>query len=115
MRKKVVIIVGLVLLGLVIPFILMPGGTALAGQVVSGHYYLGSHGHFREVSQSIFVLSAILSASIGLVLPVYATVFTMWRESSKPTGNRWLWLAPLFFSLLGLTLFFSSLRCLSWT
>ena len=112
MRKTIVIIIGLVLLGLVIPFALMPGGTALAGQVMDGHYYLGSHGHFREVSRGIYVLSALLSASIGMVLPIYAFVFTMWRESRKATGNRWFWLGSLFFSLLGLTLLFSSVRCL---
>ena len=114
MSKKVPIIVGLILAGLVISFVLMPGGSALAGKAASGHYYLGSHGHFREVSQRIYVLSALLSTAIGLVLPVYATVFTMWRESSKPTGNRWLWLGPLFALLLGLTLSFSSIQRITW-
>src|SRR5450631_1813970 len=113
MSKKLVIITGLVLLGLVIPFALMSGGTALNGQVIGGHYYLGSHGHFREVSPGIYFFSAILSATIGVVLPIYAFVFTTWQESRKPTSNRWWWLGPLLASLFGLILLFSSVRCLT--
>jgi hypothetical protein len=114
MSKKLPISFGVVLAVLAISFILIPGGTALSGKVESGHYYLGSHGHFQETSRSLFMLSAFLSAAIGLVLPAYATILTIWRESRKPTGNRWLWLGPIFISLFGLGLFFSSIRCLSW-
>src|SRR5476651_1102407 len=106
MSKKFPIIVGLILVAVAIPLVALPGGSALNGKAVSGPYYLGSHGHFRAVSLSIYVLSALSSAAVGLVLPVYAAVFTIWRESRKPTHNRWVWLGPLFFSLLGLTLFF---------
>ncbi|HEY3762201.1 MAG TPA: hypothetical protein VGN23_10695 [Verrucomicrobiae bacterium] len=105
---------GVILFALVVSFCLMPGGFALGGKVSSGHYYLGSHGHYREVSRNIFVLSALLGIGIGFMLPVYAIVFTMWRESVKPSGNRRIWLRLFAISLAGLMLLFMSIRCLMW-
>ena len=33
------------------------GGDAVNGKIDSGHYYLGSHGHYTEVSQRVFTYS----------------------------------------------------------
>ena len=113
MHKSLPIIVGSVLAGIVILFVAIPGGSAVNGNIVSGHYYLGSHGHYREVSRRIYGLSALSSAAIGLMIPLFVSVMTIWKESRKPSFNRWFWLGPLFALLLGLTLFFSSIRCVT--
>lgn len=34
------------------------GGDALNGRVSAGHYYLGNHGSYTEVSRSVFIYSA---------------------------------------------------------
>src|SRR6187397_35411 len=34
------------------------GGDAFSGRIEAGHYYLGSHGTYTEVSQRVFVYSA---------------------------------------------------------
>lgn len=46
------------------------GGSAFAGRIEGGHYFLGDHGSYTEVSRTVFVWSAIhtTSAILGLVL-----------------------------------------------
>ena len=46
------------------------GGDALSGKSGHGHFYLGNHGTFTEVSHAVFVYSLChaYSALLGLVL-----------------------------------------------
>lgn len=50
----------------------MLGGSASAGKIEGGRYYLGSHGSFVETSQTLYVLSYCHGISgylgIGLIL-----------------------------------------------
>lgn len=42
------------------------GGDALGGKIEGGHFYLGNHGRFREVSRSGYLASACGMAFWGL-------------------------------------------------
>jgi len=115
MSKSAPIIVGLLWVSTGILFFahgMISGGAAITGKVVSGHFFLGSHGNYPEVSRGVYVLSAFLSALFGLCLPVFAGVMT-WRESHKPTFNPLVWIGPVFALVAGLALCFSSVRCIA--
>lgn len=53
---------------------LILGGDALSGKTEQGHYYLGDHGVFTEVSRTIFIYSAChaYSALLGMIAFVWA-------------------------------------------
>jgi len=44
-------------------------GDALSGKISAGHYFLGSHGHFSEVTREIYTFSMWhgYSAFLGLL------------------------------------------------
>jgi hypothetical protein len=48
------------------------GGDALNGHVINGHYFLGSHGHYTEVSQKLFQYSRWHATSIFVTHPIGA-------------------------------------------
>jgi hypothetical protein len=53
---------------------LILGGDALRGKVEQGHYYLGNHGVFTQVSHTIFIYSAChaYSALLGMIAFIWA-------------------------------------------
>jgi hypothetical protein len=62
------------------------GGDAVNGKAVEGHFYLGSHGHFREVSEAIFeysklhVSSLFITHPLGMLLGLIAGIEFMKRN-----------------------------------
>jgi hypothetical protein len=92
-------------------FSLVTGGAAITGRIAAGHFYLGSHGNFPEVSRFIYLTSAILSTAFGLSLPIFAGVMT-WRESRKPAFNRFLWVGAFIALAAGLAFCYTSFRCI---
>jgi hypothetical protein len=46
------------------------GGDALNGKIVDGHFFLGSHGHFTEVTQAVFNYSAWHARSVFFTHPL---------------------------------------------
>jgi hypothetical protein len=40
------------------------GGDAVNGKIADGHYYLGSHGHYTEVSAGVFTYSRLHTYSV---------------------------------------------------
>ena len=50
------------------------GGDALNGHVDGGHYFVGSHHHFTEVSRAAYWYSAIHALSVVVTLPIAAVM-----------------------------------------
>ena len=48
------------------------GGDALNGRIEDGHYFLGDHGQYTEVSPAIYWYSAIHAGTVLLTLPIVA-------------------------------------------
>jgi len=46
------------------------GGAALWGKEESGRYYVGSHGHYTEVSQRVFECSRVHGLSVEITMPL---------------------------------------------
>jgi hypothetical protein len=46
------------------------GGDALNGTVRNGHYYLGSHGRYTEVSKGVFEFSRVQAMSVFITHPM---------------------------------------------
>ena len=114
MKRHLPIIVTLAWMGISVAFLafsLSMGGAAITGKVTPGHYYLGSHGNYPEVSRTVYVLSAILSGTWGLILPLFAIVMTL-HESSKPSFTRLAYIGCLFALLFGFIMCWHSLRCM---
>jgi hypothetical protein len=67
--------------------IVMLGGDALTGRVEDGHWFLGNHGQFLEVSHTAWLLSAILGRTL-----VYGTfplgVIAALLRPRKPGRDR---------------------------
>lgn len=59
---------------------IMLGGDALSGHVLNGHYYLGNHGIYTQVSRIVFIYSEChaYSALIGLALAFAAA--RRWKQ-----------------------------------
>jgi hypothetical protein len=62
------------------------GGDALSGKSENGHFYLGNHGTFTEVSHAVFVYSVChaYSALFGLVLAAVAAKTWKRRQVQPP-------------------------------
>jgi len=116
MKKHLPVMVMLVWVGASVAFLgfsLSMGGAAIKGKILSAHYYLGSHGSYREVSRAVYVVSALLSGAFGLSLPLFAGVMT-WHESIKPSFTRLTWIGCLFALLFGFVMCWHSFRCIVW-
>lgn len=46
------------------------GGSALWGKEEHGRYYVGSHGHYTEVSQRVFEYSSAHGHSVQITMPL---------------------------------------------
>lgn len=62
------------------------GGWAIEGKVEDGRFFLGGGKAVREVSQSMFVASAILSAICAVLTEVWS-FFSAWRIGVRPDGG----------------------------
>ncbi len=114
MSKTLTNVLGLVWIVIAVSFFafsMIVGGAAITGKVVAGHYYVGSHGNYPEVSRGVYLLSAFLSAAFGLSLPALAGVMT-WRESRKSSFNPLLWIGPFLALIVGLAFCYSSIHCI---
>jgi hypothetical protein len=89
----------------------MLGGAAITGKIVTGHYFVGMHGHYPEVSRGTYVLSAVLSALFSVSFPVFVAVMN-WGPSRKPAFNPFMRIALLLALFMGLGFCFSSIRCI---
>ena len=50
------------------------GGDALSGKEEHGHFFLGSHGHYTEVSGQVFRYSEVHARSVAYTMPVIMLV-----------------------------------------
>ena len=55
------------------------GGDAISGKMVDGHFFLSSHGHLTEVSQSVFTYSKWHVLSVFVTHP--PAILCVWRLS----------------------------------
>ena len=62
------------------------GGDALGGYVLRGHYYVGAHGAYTEVAQSVWEWSRIHSLSVFVTHPL-AIVGIAWLVFNKAFGE----------------------------
>ena len=65
---------GVVLFAIFIIFSLIVGGDAVSGKIEDGRYYVSSHGKLKEVSRTVYLLSAF---SV-MVLCGMVTIFLSW-------------------------------------
>jgi hypothetical protein len=63
-------ILGIVNFFIFVPVAIALGGDALSGYVSNGHYFLGMHGHYTEVTRSVFNYSKIHAYSVIVSYPV---------------------------------------------
>lgn len=60
------------------------GGDAVNGKIENGHFYLGEHGHFTEVSSSVYGYSRIHTHSVWITHPLaFVGGFLLYREEQK--------------------------------
>jgi hypothetical protein len=64
------------------------GGDALNGHVINGHYFLGSHGRYTEVSQRVFQYSRWHATSIFATHPIGALCAVLLRLGKR--FRNWL-------------------------
>ena len=89
-------------------------GAAVSGKIVDGHYYVGQHSNYKEVSRKWYIFTAVLTALIGLEIPVLAWS-AIWFESRKEKQPIWY---PVFIGggllslIVGIVFFYGSIRCL---
>lgn len=89
-------------------------GAAITGKIVIGHYYVGQHGSYTEVSRGFFIFSACLTALAGLETPLLACSW-IWhhsRAAKQPIWHPVYLVASLLSLLVGLAFFFGSIHCI---
>ena len=61
------------------------GGDALAGKIDDGHYFLNSHGTFKEVSRFVYQYSKLHTASLFVTQPVAVIcgILIVLRETAR--------------------------------
>ena len=94
---KLLLAFGVLLLPLVFWFGYPPlvcwlfGGDALGGKIEGGHFYLGNHGRFREVSRSGYLASAcgmVFWALSGLAAAMLAALSEAGHEWTSASRKR---------------------------
>ncbi len=96
LRPKLQLTIGLFSIIAILNFLLFmvitqnQGGSALNGKVENGHYYLGEHGHYTEVSQAVYLLNQayeiITLAAFGVtfLIGVIYSLFQKFRGRDQP-------------------------------
>ncbi len=65
------------------------GGDAIHGKVEGGRYYIGGHGHFAEVSPSVFKYSTFHTEWFLVTLPlVWVGGSILERQKRKERDNH---------------------------
>ncbi len=90
-------------------------GAAFTGKAADGHYYVGQHGTYKEVSRGWYAFSASLTALIGLEIPVlaYTAMWCGFRERKQSIYHPASILGILLALLVGGGFFYSSIRCIA--
>ncbi len=66
------------------------GGTALNGKVENGHYYLGDHGYYTEVTPTVYSLNrtyeiiTIVAFGITFLITITYSLFQKMRGHDQP-------------------------------
>jgi hypothetical protein len=60
-------------------FTVTQGGDALNGKIEDGRYYLGSHGHYTEVSVGKYQFSRCQTVSNMIILPIVIGGSLLWE------------------------------------
>ncbi len=70
-------------------FSLSIGGSAAAGKVLAGHYFVGEHGKLVEVGEWTFTISKILGTSLMVTWPMVIVGAVIIKSPSNPaSGGR---------------------------
>ena len=75
-----------------IPISISFGGTAKNGKIEAGHYYVGEHGVYKEVSRNAYIFSAISTGLFGLTAALTGLVGLLFSTRSR-------WPQPLIFQI----------------
>ena len=62
-----------------VAFTMSQGGDALNGKIEGGRYYLGSHGHYTEVSARKYQFSRCQTVSNMIILPIVVGGSLLWE------------------------------------
>lgn len=65
-------------------------GDALTGRIAAGHYFIGSHGRYTEVSKTFFEYSRIHGLSIFITVPL-AILAVAWFMGRHPDAKCHGW------------------------
>ena len=68
------------------------GGFASLGRTDSGHFFVGNHGQYREVTSDQFTFNLIYEHISGLAVVVSGACFVvllLWRSFFRQSGARW--------------------------
>ena len=76
---ELAIFIGVVNFLLFVLISVLIGGDAMNGKIENGHYYLGNHGHLREVSALLFRYSQLHFYSLFVTLPLLAFASVAYR------------------------------------
>jgi hypothetical protein len=63
-------------------------GIAANGRIENGHYYVGDHGHYTEVSPIIYNISSILGIAAGISLFVLAFCGWFFNSSQRNESSK---------------------------
>ena len=65
------------------------GGDAVSGKVSDGHFFLGSHSHYTEVSRGVFIYSKWHTYSVFVTFPMaFIAAYLSSRSHRKLAGPR---------------------------
>ena len=63
------------------------GGDAGNGKVAHGHYFVGNHGRYDEVSKPVFTYSLVHGLSLFVTHPLGAVFLFLGRKERKRRGR----------------------------
>jgi hypothetical protein len=114
-KYLIVALLGCVLLfGVLASSIFIAGGTAVWGKIEAGRFFLGEGGEYTEVTSLGYILSAILTFSLGILFPfaAYALCSMYWKtEDPKKPSKRFGIFFVVFASFIGIFLAIKSFDC----
>jgi hypothetical protein len=100
------LLVSVVFFGITVPV----GGTAQNGKVENGHFFIGQHGKYREVSRTAYIASAV-----GTWVWAFYLFLVGMCGVVQPAGEKRLhWAVSLLIRLLGILLVFGFIAVMSY-
>jgi hypothetical protein len=88
---KIIGSIGIINFALFFVIALLIGGDALNGKVEAGHYYLGNHGKYTEVSFIVYAYSTFHTVSLFFTHPLAMIAGLIYFI----TGGKYYWLGNL--------------------